>query len=807
MSVSRHENDSEESLIEAFETTLSIRPSTTDYYDEINDISIDHTVLPDTTINDTRDLSSTVGIEELEENERISEQIPKFKTKRRYSLLPRITEFKKIGSPGLEEYYIQQKLDPKYDEILRPSLLIDEKLIKYHHTFSDFISSNPHISRESPRFQFDSEKTLVILSPYSSEHSFGRKWVTKTYLSTIFERPQRLLATCIGVASAITMYPFYYKLINSTKRSSIFSSHVRKIHGRNWPKKLFELCLESHEKLNNDELEVPQDWNTGDIYLTPKTINAIEGVIGTIETAVDALFKVTPITGTTSTTGIAETVQAPAPASGKAATATASSTSSTSSSSSTKTTTTTTTAATTATTATTSTSSNGSLSSNYNENNTTSHRRKNHNLAFVVIRPPGHHSHACLPSGFCLLNNVQIGIEYAFEKYGVTHCAILDIDLHHGDGSQDICWERAGFTGDYGQQEEDEIIDPKLNPRDDYGKRFATYPKVGYFSLHDIKSYPTELGFATKENIRNASTCIMDHDLNIWNVHLQAWNNEDEFYKHYQTKYVAILNRANQFLNNCKKQYEEENQEYLAQLAKYNKMISTKPHLSAELEKPTPPPCYKPLIIISAGFDASEYENPQMQRHGINVPTSFYSTFTQDVVKLAKLQTNGKVISFLEGGYSDGALTTGVFSHLIGLTNDDGLLWNHTWGSEQVVKELIKGCKKNWTPYKNPKTDITIWANEVIKLGRSMMPNCILPANYIYKDQSQENNREGMVRTQEIDRDGKFRVVNKMVKDIMDTKGGIGILESPKSRKDEGLNDRADGHRVTRHTRSYYKRV
>lgn len=54
--------------------------------------------------------------------------------------------------------------------------------------------------------------------------------------------------------------------------------------------KLFELCLESHEKLNNDELEVPEDWNVGDIYLTPKTINAIEGVIGTIESAVDSLF-------------------------------------------------------------------------------------------------------------------------------------------------------------------------------------------------------------------------------------------------------------------------------------------------------------------------------------------------------------------------------------------------------------------------------------------------------------------------------------------------------------------------------------
>ena len=786
-----YDTDSEEeSLIEAFETTLSIRPSTTDYED---DISIDHTVLPNTTINYTHDLSSIVDIEELEENEQISEQIPKFKTNRRYSLLPRLTAYKKTGSPGLEEYYNQQKLDPKFDEILKPNPLLDEKLIKYHHTFSDFIASNPHINTESPRFSLESEKTLIILSPYSPEHAFGRKWVTKTYLSTIFERPQRLLASCIGVASAITMYPFYYKLINSTKRSSIFSSHVRKIHGRNWPKKLFELCLESHDKLENDELEVPKDWNTGDIYLTPKTINAIECVIGTIETAVDQLFKQSTTSSAASASGLAT------------ATATSTSTAMAAEPLSSKSTTSTTAA------------NNNNNNNNIGLNGGSSKKKPNHNLAFVVIRPPGHHSHACLPSGFCLLNNVQIGIEYAFETYGVTHCAILDIDLHHGDGSQDICWERGGFTGDYGQQDEDEIVDPSLNPRDDYGKRFATYPKVGYFSLHDIKSYPTELGFATKENIKNASTCIMDHDLNIWNVHLQSWASEDEFYKHYLTKYVAILNRANQFLNNSKKQYEEEYQEYLVQLAKYNKMLTKPKHLLSnndlKLQKPTPPPPYKPLIIISAGFDASEYENPQMQRHGINVPTSFYANFTRDVVKLAKLQTGGKVISFLEGGYSDGALSTGIFSHLIGLNNDDDLAWNQSWGSEQVVKELCKGCKKNWTPYKHPKTDITIWANEVIKLGRSMMPNAILPANYIYRDGSKDNGGTDGVG-------GDTKPVNRMVKGLMDARGSMGIIESPKLKREKqetgfggsgGSGGGVDGGSSVagnvRHTRSYYKRV
>ncbi|RLV96359.1 Histone deacetylase HOS3 [Spathaspora sp. JA1] len=727
--LSRH-NDSEDSLIEQFETTLTIRPSTVEYEEEeqqheIPDLSIDHTILRQ---DYTRE--SIVDISELEEHERISEQIPKFKTNRRYSLLPRYNtfgpvleeeskeqeqeqqtqthkeeEYKKTPSPGLEEYYNRQKLDPKYHQVLAPSKLIDESLTKYHKTFSDFLTSNPHIKQESPRFKNSQDQTLIILSPYSSEHVFGRKWVSKSYLSTIFERPQRLLASCIGVASAVTMFPFYYKVINSEKRGSMFSSHVRKIHGKDWPKKLFELCLESHDKLQLDQLEVPEDWNTGDIYLNPRTINAVEGVLGTIEHAIDVMY--TPKKRQSEDT--------------------------------------------------------------------------NHNLVFVVIRPPGHHSHACLPSGFCLLNNVQIGIEYAFETYGVSHCAILDIDLHHGDGSQDICWERAGFQGDYGQEEED-----KDNPRDEYGKRFATYPKVGYFSLHDIKSYPTELGYSTKENIKNASTCIMDHDLNIWNVHLQDWNNEEEFYKHYQTKYVQILNRANQFLNSAKKQYDEEYQQYLEQLSKYNKYLF-KPHLYTSTgtppKKPTPPPPFKPLIAISAGFDASEYENPQMQRHGINVPTSFYSKFTQDVVKLAKIHTQGKVISFLEGGYSDGALSTGIFSHLIGLNNDEELLWNHTWGSEQVMRELIKGCKKNWKPYKKPQSDITIWANEVIKLGRSMMPNAILPNNYVYQENSTDVDR-----------------VNKMVKEILTTNDQV-ISNSPLK------VDPIDERKVMRHTRSYYKKT
>lgn len=708
-------DDSEDSLITQFETTLNIRPSTT--YNEDHDISIDHTTIIH---GNSLDEPSIVGIDELEEEEELMEQILNFRTIRERRLLPERSL--KVKTADLERLRsmspmpVNNEFTEDLKRVLKPSISLDLDLERFNKAYSEFLAANPHITKEGARLKTSRDKTLVLLSPYSPEHAFGRSWVTKLYLLTIFERPQRLLAACLGVSAALTMFPFYYDIKNSTKKGLIFSDHVRRVHGKTWPKKLFDLCVDSHSKLQNNEIEVPEDWNTGDIYLTPKTITALEGVIGTIETAVDSIFN---------------------------------------------------------------------------------DSEDGRDLAFVVLRPPGHHSHACLPSGFCLLNNAHIGVEYAAAAHGVTHCAILDIDLHHGDGSQDLCWERAGFAGDNGKPD-NEYHDHRENPRNEYGKKFATYPKVGYFSLHDIKSYPTELGYATKDNIRNASLCIMDHDLNLWNVHLQEWSTEDEFYKHYLTKYVAILNRANQFFIQAKKQYDQLMEEYEADLSKHNRYI-LKPHsFKQAVVKPTAPPPFKPLIIISAGFDASEYENPQMQRHGICVPTSFYATFTRDVVKLARIHTSGKVISFLEGGYSDGALISGVFSHLIGLTNttdpEDGspqTLWNKTWGSDAVIKEICKGCKRNWAPYKNPRSEVTIWANEVIKMGRSMMPNAILPSNMVYYDKKTNNSQAAFAGT---------IAGNKMLRGIIDPDLLVRVEQTP-------AKDPTDDRRVMRHTRSYFKKA
>ena len=60
--------------------------------------------------------------------------------------------------------------------------------------------------------------------------------------------------------------------------------------------------------------------------------------------------------------------------------------------------------------------------------------------AFVAIRPPGHHAEVARPMGFCLFNNAAIAARYAQNRYGAERAAIVDFDVHHGNGSQDIFW-------------------------------------------------------------------------------------------------------------------------------------------------------------------------------------------------------------------------------------------------------------------------------------------------------------------------------------------------------------------------------
>ena len=60
--------------------------------------------------------------------------------------------------------------------------------------------------------------------------------------------------------------------------------------------------------------------------------------------------------------------------------------------------------------------------------------------AFVATRPPGHHTETARPMGFCLFNNAAIAARYAQKTHGVERAAVVDFDVHHGNGSQDIFW-------------------------------------------------------------------------------------------------------------------------------------------------------------------------------------------------------------------------------------------------------------------------------------------------------------------------------------------------------------------------------
>jgi acetoin utilization deacetylase AcuC-like enzyme len=63
--------------------------------------------------------------------------------------------------------------------------------------------------------------------------------------------------------------------------------------------------------------------------------------------------------------------------------------------------------------------------------------------AFVACRPPGHHAEAAVPMGFCLFGNVAIGAKRALDHHGLGRVAVVDFDVHHGNGTQALLWDEA----------------------------------------------------------------------------------------------------------------------------------------------------------------------------------------------------------------------------------------------------------------------------------------------------------------------------------------------------------------------------
>ena len=65
-------------------------------------------------------------------------------------------------------------------------------------------------------------------------------------------------------------------------------------------------------------------------------------------------------------------------------------------------------------------------------------QNKDFKNAFCAVRPPGHHAEKDKAMGFCIYNNVAVGANYLIEKYKYNKVAIIDFDVHHGNGTQDI---------------------------------------------------------------------------------------------------------------------------------------------------------------------------------------------------------------------------------------------------------------------------------------------------------------------------------------------------------------------------------
>ncbi len=109
--------------------------------------------------------------------------------------------------------------------------------------------------------------------------------------------------------------------------------------------------------------------------------------------------------------------------------------------------------------------------------------------AFVATRPPGHHAERETHMGFCLFGNVALAAKHALEVHGLSRVAIVDFDVHHGNGTQDLLWDESRvlffsshqsplWPGTGARSEKgahDQIVNLPLDPMTGWKEMRATY--------------------------------------------------------------------------------------------------------------------------------------------------------------------------------------------------------------------------------------------------------------------------------------------------------------------------------------------
>ena len=195
-------------------------------------------------------------------------------------------------------------------------------------------------------------------------------------------------------------------------------------------------------------------------------------------------------------------------------------------------------------------------------------QKKEFKNAFCAVRPPGHHAERKKAMGFCIYNNVAVGANYLLKKYNLKKVAIIDFDVHHGNGTQDI---------------------------------FYNNKKVLYISTHQYPYYP---GTGDKNEKGKYN--------NIFNIPLSAGTNSEE----YLNAYEIVLKKLKEF-------------------------------------KPE-------FILFSAGFDGHK-DDPLAQ---FQLKSKDFYDLTKRTLNLAKVFSEGKVVSILEGGYDLNALQESTEMHV-----------------------------------------------------------------------------------------------------------------------------------------------